>query len=114
MNPTLTTYVTLLLAVTLEVMATSLLPQTRQFTRVAPTVLMLCLYGGAFFFLSHALRTLPVGIAYAIWSGFGIVLISMIGWIWLKQSLDIAAMVGIALILAGVLVINLFSQSSPH
>ncbi len=75
---------------------------------------MLCLYGGAFFFLSQALKTLPVGIAYAIWSGFGIVLISMIGWIWLKQSLDLAAVIGIGLILAGVLVINLFSQAAPH
>lgn len=114
MNPTLTTYVTLLLAVSLEVMATSLLPQTRQFTKAVPTIIMLCLYGGAFFFLSQALKTLPVGIAYAIWSGFGIVLISMIGWIWLKQSLDLAAVIGIGLILAGVLVINLFSQAAPH
>lgn len=114
MTPGLITYGTLILAVSLEVMATSLLPQTRQFTRLIPTATMLCLYGVAFFFLSHALKTLPVGIAYAIWSGFGIVLISMIGWIWLKQSLDLAAVIGIALILAGVLVINLFSHLAPH
>ncbi|MCB5411898.1 QacE family quaternary ammonium compound efflux SMR transporter [Pseudogemmobacter sp. CC-YST710] len=114
MATNLMTYGTLILAVSMEVLGTSLLPQTKQFTRLLPTLGMLLCYAGAFYFLSHALKTLPVGIAYAIWSGFGIVLISGIGWIWLKQALDLPAVIGIGLILSGVLVINLFSSATPH
>ena len=75
---------------------------------------MVACYGASFFFLSLVLRTLPVGIAYAIWSGLGIVLISMVGVIWFKQSLDLPALVGLGLIVAGVVVVNLFSKSVGH
>ena len=71
-------------------------------------------YGVAFYFLSLTLRTIPVGIVYAIWSGAGIVLIAAIGWVWFRQSLDVAAVIGLALIVAGVLVVNLFSKTMSH
>ncbi len=71
-------------------------------------------YGAAFYFLSLTLRTIPVGVAYAVWSGIGIVLISLIGWIVYRQSLDVPTIIGIALILAGVVVINLLSKSVPR
>jgi small multidrug resistance pump len=71
-------------------------------------------YGASFFFLSLVLRTLPVGIAYAIWSGLGIVLISMVGVFWFKQPLDFPALAGLGLIIAGVVVVNLFSKSVGH
>jgi small multidrug resistance pump len=71
-------------------------------------------YAVAFICLAQTVRVIPVGIAYAIWSGIGIVLIAAIGWIWFRQTLDLAAMAGIALILAGVMVINLMSRSVGH
>ena len=71
-------------------------------------------YGVAFYFLALTLRVIPTGIAYAVWSGVGIVLISAIGWVWFRQALDPPAMIGMGLIVAGVLVINLFSKSVGH
>ena len=71
-------------------------------------------YLGSFWLLSLTLRTIPVGLAYAIWSGLGIVLISLIGWRVFGQALDLPAMIGLALIIAGVMVVNLFSKSMPH
>jgi small multidrug resistance pump len=71
-------------------------------------------YAGAFYFLSLSLRVMPVGVAYAIWSGVGIVLISLIGWVLFKQKLDLAAMIGIAFIVVGVLIVNLFSKAVGH
>ncbi|XOT97562.1 SMR family transporter, partial [Alcaligenes pakistanensis] len=71
-------------------------------------------YAGAFYFLSLSLRVMPVGVAYAIWSGVGIVLISLIGWVVFKQKLDLAAMIGIAFIVVGVLIVNLFSKAVSH
>jgi small multidrug resistance pump len=71
-------------------------------------------YGTSFFFLSLTLRAIPVGIAYAIWSGVGIVIIAAIGWIFYRQPLDTPAMLGLALIIAGVAVVNLFSSSVRH
>jgi small multidrug resistance pump len=110
----LRTYLPLLAAIVLEVIATSALQASQQFTRPWPTLLMALGYLGAFFFLSLALRGIPVGIAYAIWSGLGIVLISAVGWIGFGQKLDLPAMIGLGLILAGVLVVNLFSGSARH
>jgi small multidrug resistance pump len=110
----LQTYLPLLAAILLETMASSALQASRQFTRPWPTALMAVGYLGAFYFLSLALRTISVGIAYAIWSGLGIVLISAAGWVVFGQRLDLPAMLGIALILAGVLVINLFSGTAGH
>jgi small multidrug resistance pump len=110
----LRTYLPLLTAIVLEVIATSALQASQQFTRPWPTLLMALGYLGAFFFLSLALRGIPVGIAYAIWSGLGIVLISAVGWVGFGQKLDLPAMIGLGLILAGVLVVNLFSSSARH
>ena len=110
----LRTYLPLLAAIVLEVIATSALQASQQFTRPWPTLLMALGYLGAFFFLSLALRGIPVGVAYAIWSGLGIVLISAVGWLGFGQKLDLPAMIGLGLILAGVLVVNLFSSSARH
>ena len=110
----LRTYLPLLAAIVLEVIATSALQASQQFTRPWPTLLMALGYLGAFFFLSLALRGIPVGIAYAIWSGLGIVLISAVGWVVFGQKLDMPAIIGLGLILAGVLVVNLFSGAARH
>ncbi len=87
---------------------------SRQFTRLIPTLLMAVSYIGAFYLLSIVLRTMPVGIAYAIWSGLGIVMIAAIGYFVFGQKLDLAAVIGLSLIIAGVLVVNLFSDSTRH
>lgn len=99
------------LAIVLEVVATSCLHASQGFTRLWPSLVATMGYVCAFYFLSVALKTIPTGIAYAIWSGVGIVLISMAGWVVFRQRLDSPALLGIALILAGVMVINLFSKS---
>jgi small multidrug resistance pump len=110
----LRSYLPLLAAIVLEVVATFALQASQQFTRPWPTLVMALGYLGAFFFLSLALRGIPVGIAYAIWSGLGIVLISAVGWIVFGQKLDLPAMAGLGLIIAGVLVVNLFSSAARH
>ncbi len=102
----------LLVAICAEVAGTTALKASEGFTRLVPSVLVLIAYGVAFFFLSLTLRTIPVGIAYAIWSGCGIVLISAVGWVFYRQNLDWPAIAGITLILAGVLLINLFSETA--
>jgi small multidrug resistance pump len=98
-------------AIVAEVVATSALTASAGFTRPLPSIVVIVGYGIAFWLLSLSLKSIPVGIAYAVWSGVGIVLISLIGWIALEQQLDPAALIGMALIVAGVLVINLFSRS---
>lgn len=107
-------YLYLTIAIVAEVIATSFLRQSEGFTRPLPTLVMATGYIVAFYFLSLALRDIPTGVAYAIWSGAGIVLIAGIAWIAQGQKLDAAALAGIGLILAGVLVINLFSKSAGH
>lgn len=107
-------YFILSLAIILETVATSFLKQSAQFTRLLPSVVTILGYAGSFYCLSLVLKNIPVGIAYAIWSGMGIVLISAIGWLVFKQHLDLAAIAGLALIIAGVLVINIFSSSVSH
>ena len=107
-------YVYLLVAVVFEVLATTALKQTQGFTRLVPSLLTVAGYGFAFYFLSLPLRTMPVGIAYALWCGAGIVLITAIGWIWFRQHPDLPAFLGIGLIMAGVVVINLFSKTVVH
>ncbi len=84
------------------------------FTKLWPSVGTMIGYGIAFYFLSLTLKSIPVGIAYAIWSAVGIVFIAMIGWLRFGQKLDAAGIAGIAMIIAGVVVINLFSKSSGH
>src|SRR4029453_9576847 len=104
----------LLIAIVAEVVATLALRASDGFTRTLPSVLVVAGYGAAFYFLSLTLKTIPVGVAYAVWSGIGIVLISAAGWVMFGQKLDLAAIAGIALIAAGVIVLNVFSKSSAH
>ncbi len=101
----------LLIAIVAEVVATSALKASAAFTRTVPSVVVVVGYGVAFYFLSRALDTVPVGVAYAVWSGVGIVLITLIAWLVYGQALDVAAIVGLALIVAGVVVLNLFSKT---
>ena len=107
-------YAYLGIAIVCEVIATSALKASDGFTRLWPSVITVIGYGIAFVFLSLTLRVLPTGIAYAIWSGVGIVLISLVSWVWWRQALDVPAIIGMALIIAGVIVINLFSRTAGH
>jgi small multidrug resistance pump len=107
-------YVFLAVAIAFEVIATSALKATEGFTRLGPSIVTLVGYALAFYFLSLTLKTMPVGIVYAVWSGAGVVLIAAIGWIYYRQALDAPGLIGIGLILAGVLVVNLFSKTVGH
>ena len=114
MSPTLLTYGSLFFAVAFETVGTSFLKQSEQFSKLLPGIIACASYLCSFYLLSISLRTLPVGIAYAIWSGVGIVLISLIGVVAFKQSLDMPAYIGIDLIIAGVMIVNLFSKAVAH
>ncbi|CUW84902.1 Quaternary ammonium compound-resistance protein qacE [Agrobacterium fabacearum S56] len=114
MNAAVLTYGALVAAIVCEVIATSFLQQSQQFTKLLPTVLMALFYGAAFYLLSFTLRALPVGVAYANWSGLGIVLISGIGYFVFRQTLDIAAVVGLGFIVTGVVIVNVFSKTIGH
>ncbi|MBB3451947.1 small multidrug resistance pump [Rhizobium sp. BK313] len=107
-------YAMLLVAIVLEVIGTTALQMSQQFTRLGPSIVLVVCYVAAFYFLSLTLRVIPVGIAYAIWSALGIVLISAVGLVFFRQKLDLAAVIGLGLIIAGVLVVNLFSKSVSH
>lgn len=113
MNPTML-YAMLVLAIVFEVLGTSAMQAAQHFTRLLPTLVMVVCYAVAFYFLSYTLKAIPVGIAYAIWSGLGIVLISLAGYLVFGQKLDFAAVLGLGLIIAGVVVLNLFSKSTFH
>ncbi len=102
----------LALAIAAEVVATSALKAAAGFTRPLPSLLVVLGYGMAFYCLSLSLKVVPVGVAYAIWSGVGTALIVVIGWLWFGQKLDLAALIGLALIVAGVAVLQIFSRSS--
>ena len=104
----------LTLAIIAEVIATSFLKSSEGFTRLWPSVVVAAGYAAAFFLLSLTLRTIPVGITYAVWSGAGIVLVTGIAWLAFGQKLDLAGIVGIGLIVAGVVTLNLFSKSVAH
>jgi small multidrug resistance pump len=108
------TYLHLAIAIVAEVIATSALKASDGFTRLGPSLFVVIGYAVAFYFLSLTLRTMSIGVAYAIWCGAGIILIALIGWLVLGQKLDIAAILGMVLIVAGVAVINLFSSSVRH
>ncbi|WP_424926615.1 DMT family transporter [Amaricoccus tamworthensis] len=114
MSPTMIAYSFLSLAIVMEVAGTTFLMKSEQFSRLIPTILMAALYAGSFFFLSQALKSLPLGIAYAIWAGLGIVLTALIGVAAFKQIPDFPAVIGITMIVGGVVVINLFSNSVTH
>ncbi|MEL7293579.1 MAG: multidrug efflux SMR transporter [Pseudomonadota bacterium] len=108
------TYFYLVIAVIAEVVATSALKASEGFTKLTPSVLVVAGYGIAFYFLSLVLRVLPVGVAYAVWSGLGVVLVASIGVVMFAQKLDFAAIIGILLIVTGVVVMNVFSNSVSH
>jgi small multidrug resistance pump len=108
------TYLYLITAIVFEVIGTAALQASEQFTRPKPLILTAIGYAVAFYFLSLVLRTMPVGIAYALWSGLGVVLITLVGQVWFGQRLDMAAVVGLALIITGVAVINLLSKTVVH
>ena len=102
------------IAIVAEVTATNALKASNEFTRLWPSLIVVAGYGVAFYFMTISMRVLPVGIMYAIWSGLGIVLVSIIGWFVYKQTLDVPAMIGMGLIILGVVVINVFSKSVGH
>ena len=100
----------LAIAIASEVVATSALKAANGFTRWEPSLLVVAGYVSAFYFLSLALRTIPLGVAYAIWSGVGVALIILVGWVVYRQPLNVASLIGIALIVAGVIVLHIFSK----
>lgn len=100
----------LYLAIIFEVIATSALKASDSFSKLVPSVIVIFGYGLAFYLLSITLRTIPTGVAYAVWSGVGIVLITVISWIMFAQKLNLTALVGIAFIIAGALILNLFAN----
>lgn len=107
-------YIFLICAIVFEVAATSALPASQQFTRLWPSVVVVVGYAASFFFLSMTLKVLPVGVVYAMWSGLGIIAVAALGYFLYQQRLDLPAVLGMALIVAGVAVINLFSATTPH
>lgn len=107
-------YLTLAVAIVAEVIATSALKASEGFSKLGPTTVVAVGYGVAFYFLSLTLKSMSVGIAYAVWSGAGIVLISAVGWLVFGQKLDLWAVIGMGLIVAGVLVVNVLSTSGGH
>jgi small multidrug resistance pump len=107
-------HLTLAVAILAEVMATSALKASEGFRRPGPTVLVVVGYGLAFWCLSQTLESIPLGIVYALWSGLGVALITLVGWLLYGQRLDGAAVLGIALIIAGAVVLQLFSRSRTH
>ena len=109
-----TAYIYLFFAILAETIGTSALQASQQFTRLLPSLLVVAAYAVSFYLLAMALRSIPVGIAYAVWSGLGIVFIAAIGFLVFGQKLDLPAVLGMAMILAGILVIHLFSKAAPH
>ncbi|MEM1431736.1 MAG: SMR family transporter [Pseudomonadota bacterium] len=107
-------YVYLIVAVAFETIGTSALKASDGFTRVWPSLAVVVGYAISFYFLSLTLRAIPVGVAYAMWSALGIFFITLIGWVVFKQRLDAPALIGLALIVAGVAVIQVFSKSAGH
>jgi len=102
------------LAIVAEVIGTTALKASENFTRLAPSLIVVVGYGVAFYCLSLVLRSVPVGIAYAVWSGLGIVLITAVAWVLYGQRIDLAGLIGMGLIIAGVVVLNVFSKATAH
>ena len=107
-------WVLLGLAIVAEVIGTTALKMSDGFTKLWPSLLVVLGYALAFYLLSLTLKHIPVGVAYAIWSGVGIALITLIGWVVFSQTFDWAAWLGIGLIISGVLVLQIFSNTSAH
>lgn len=104
-------WIYLLVAIVAEMVGTSGLKASDSFSKLWPSLLTIVAYGASFFFLSLTLRTIPVGIAYAVWGGVGIVLITLVGWLYFGQRLDAPAIMGMLLIVSGVVVLNVFSKT---
>ena len=107
-------YLYLLIAVIAETVGTTSLQASQQFTKFWPSVIVFCAYAVSFYLLALTLKYMPVGIMYALWSGLGIILISGIAFIYFGQRLDLPAIIGLALIVAGIVIINLFSKTALH
>ena len=107
-------YLYLVIAIVAEVIATSALKASDQFSKTLPSIIVVIGYGVAFYYLSLVLKTIPIGVAYAIWSGAGIALVTVVGLVVFDQKLDFAAIIGISLIVAGVVVMNVFSKTVGH
>ncbi|WP_295313241.1 SMR family transporter [Roseobacter sp.] len=107
-------YIYLVIAIAAETIGTTALQASAQFSRLWPSVLVVLAYGLSFYFMALALKFMPVGVVYAIWSGLGIVLIAAIGFVVFGQRLDLPAVLGLVLIVSGILVIHLFSNSATH
>lgn len=107
-------YLLLGIAIAAEVVATTALARSDGLTRLWPSLVVAVGYGVAFWLLAIVLRVMPTGVVYAVWSGLGIVLITAVAWVWYGQKLDVAAIIGLGLILLGVLVVQLFSAAAPH
>ena len=107
-------YGLLAIAIVAEVLATTALKASLSFTRLGPSLIVVCGYGLAFWLLTLVMRTVPVGLAYAIWSGAGIVLVTLLAAFFYRQVPDTPALIGIGLIIAGVLIIQLYSNSAGH
>ena len=101
-------------AIVAEVFATTALKSSNGFERLVPSILAILGYCVSFYLLSQVMKTIPTGVVYALWSGVGIVMISLVAWLFQGQKLDFAAMAGMALIVTGVIVIQLFSKTSGH
>lgn len=102
------------LAIVAEVIGTTALKASESFTRLVPSLIVVVGYGVAFYCLSLVLKSVPVGIAYAVWSGLGIVLITAVAWLLYGQRIDLAGVIGMSLIIAGVVVLNVFSKATVH
>ncbi|MAC80665.1 MAG: QacE family quaternary ammonium compound efflux SMR transporter [Rhodobacteraceae bacterium] len=107
-------YLYLVVAIACETIGTTALQASQQFTRLWPSVLVVLAYGAAFYFMALVLRVMPVGVVYAIWSGLGVVMIAAIGYVVFGQKLDLPAVLGLGLIIAGIAVIHLFSNTTAH
>lgn len=107
-------YFYLSLAIIAEVIGTSALKATEEFTKLGPIIVVVVGYAISFYFLSLVLKTIPVGVAYAIWSGVGIILIALVGVVFFKQIPDTGAIIGMSLIVLGVVVVNVFSKTAGH
>ena len=107
-------YLYLVVAIACETIGTTALQASQQFTRLWPSVLVVLAYGAAFYFMALVLRVIPVGVVYAIWSGLGVVMIAAIGYVVFGQKLDLPAVLGLGLIIAGIAVIHLFSNTTAH
>lgn len=107
-------YIYLALAIVLEVLGSSFMNKSEGFSKLVPSIITILAFVGCFFFLSHALKEIPLGIAYAIWAGAGLVLTALVSVFVFGQKLDFPAMIGIGFILIGVVILNVFSKSGGH